>query len=503
MVQVNEKPKNEMENIKQTDKNKNMNEQDLYQTMQDVIGANSVYSQILYNDFVLMFFSIMSIVVYLINYEINYDKLTKLEFSFDTYPQLLNSFALLFNSFSVVVLLSNIYFRNKLQISFEAYTNFLTHEDTLKTSGYLWQMIMEFIIVLIHPNIFFIQKNYTYKKKILSQYPDILVYSVNEILFTVLFLRLYFVIRYFLTLTNYKSSRAARTCKLYGEKNSYFFAFRCVFNKNPFSILASAILSISLVFSYMIRIYERPFTSYVRNLNYYVNLNFNDELNDYENSFWTSFNTILNNGLGDFAARSWLGRLVTVFEVGGGILLTSLITVALYQKADFDNVESKIFLLLSRINIRKQFEEIQKQLIEKLMYHHYFQFKFKKDKENYDKKLSTNPEPHVILKLEKNMKTWTSKKEFYEFEMKKLVREKNVLLKRLENISTSTYVIESFVDDITGCIDSLEESITKVDEVVKKFNTNLKKDDVFLTNIKRSVTSEKARLSRRRIRIRK
>ena len=85
--------------------------------MAEVIGANSVNSKIVYNEFILMFFALLSVIVSLINYEFNFKKLTTFTIEsacYTCFDGLLNLTTMIFNTFSTVIMLINIYFRYKL-----------------------------------------------------------------------------------------------------------------------------------------------------------------------------------------------------------------------------------------------------------------------------------------------------------------------------------------------------------------------------------------------------
>ena len=165
----------------------------------------------------------------------------------------------------------------------------LFYIDTLFTSGLYKYILLEILIILLHPSV--LTQNY----KLTYVYTDVqkkytLIYELNDFLFSVLTFRIIFIARFFLTYSYYKRSRSARMCRLYGEYNSYSFSVRCVFNNNPFGFVLILLCSGILFFTINIRVYERVFDSQDRiDPDVKLGLNFTS----WTNSIWCTFITMM------------------------------------------------------------------------------------------------------------------------------------------------------------------------------------------------------------------
>jgi hypothetical protein len=458
--------------------------------MEDVLGANSVHSQVVYNEFILMFLALFSMIVSLINYEVNFENLVTLtadSVCSGCIKEMINLVSAVFNSFATLVMMMNIYFRYKLQIKFESFTQNLTKEDNLFTSGYIKNVIVECLIAIIHPNAYFLGKNFIYVHSYPDWFSEELKFSVNEILLAFMMVRIYFIIKFFVTLSYYQSSRAARTCRMYGESNSYLFAVRCIFNRNPFRFVLILFLFSLFSFSITIRIFERLFlTSRNSNLDH-IFLTF--DYGYFINSVWCSIITMLTVGYGDYYPRTIMGRVYTIFEVLSGLVAVSLVTVGYFKNSELNSAQNKVYILLKRMNLRGRHEALQKKIIEMLMHTRYAVFKIKKIN-LYMLKNAETITPEETKRLNKEIATLEKKKKTCEIHMKHLVRDKNITNKNLQNISTSQYILETIIDDIQSLIEEVEDSNKRVEEIIKDFSLNFKRDNLVITAIKKKVNHE-------------
>jgi hypothetical protein len=145
---------------------------------------------------------------------------------------------------------------------------------------------------------------------------------------------------------------------------------------------------------------------------------------------------------------------------------------------------------MQRMEKRVQFEQIQYKMVEKLMFHHYTIFKAKKAKDLLEKKSETLT-PKEKLGYIKQIQEWKKKREHCEIEMKHLVRDKNKMLKNIQNINTSQYVMEVIVDELVSLINDIGESNKKIKSNIEKLKFNFKRDDVTIANIKKKTSNDK------------
>jgi len=83
-----------------------------------------------------------------------------------------------------------------------------------------------------------------------------LTYKYNDIMFSLCLLRIYFIFRFLLTISKYKTSRSARVCRLYGEKSDYQFSLVSLFNDEPLKFLSISLILLLIFFALEIRIFE-------------------------------------------------------------------------------------------------------------------------------------------------------------------------------------------------------------------------------------------------------
>lgn len=85
---------------------------------------------------------------------------------------------------------------------------------------------------------------------------DEITFKLNDFLLALMLFRIFYVFRFILTISKFKTSRSARVCRLYGEKSDYQFSLVCLFNDQPFQFLFVTLILFLLFFSYLIRIFE-------------------------------------------------------------------------------------------------------------------------------------------------------------------------------------------------------------------------------------------------------
>ena len=98
--------------------------------------------------------------------------------------------------------------------------------------------------------------------------------------------------------------------------------------------------------------------------------------------------------------------------------------------------------------------------------------------------------PDETKRLNKEIAILEKKKKTCEIHMKHLVRDKNITNKNLQNISTSQYILETIIDDIQSLIEEVEDSNKRVEEIIKDFSLNFKRDNLVITAIKKKVNHE-------------
>jgi len=261
--------------------------------------------------------------------------------------------------------------------------------DTLISTKLYYFIILEILILLIHPNIFltgnWIHYKFTTQSNIL-----ILYYEINDFLLALMIFRILYVFRFICSISYFKSTRASRISKMYGEQSTFGFAIKSLFNKYSTTFIFFLFISSMSMFSFCIRVFERNFFS--RRNSDFLSLSYSDylkvtdtnkkniknNLNDFENSIWCVFTTIMNVGYGDFYPQTHFGRIAMVFLVIIGTLSSGLIVVSFMKAFEFSSTENKVFVLLERMTFRDEYEDLQKKIVQKMMKYIAVGFKLRK-----------------------------------------------------------------------------------------------------------------------------
>ncbi len=228
-----------------------------------------------------------------------------------------------------------------------------------------------------------------------------LIYRVNDILVIFVFLRVYFILKYFLSLSIYKTSRAARICRMFGEKIRDIFAIRSFFQDSPIKFLLSLYIYWIFYFSYSLRITERIFIvpPIAKHLKiYYPNFN------DISNCLWCIFITMMTVGFGDYYPITFLGKVIIYLAAFIGVILNSLVTVAFFKSLEFTANENKVFILLERLRIGHKIENLNKQIVQLIMYKFVIQCKIKKSTDLFEKSKLNKILEELNIKVKSHLK---------------------------------------------------------------------------------------------------
>ena len=209
-----------------------------------------------------------------------------------------------------------------------------------------------------------------------------LVYQINDIFVVFVFLRVYFMMKYFLSLSIYKTSRSARICRIFGEKIRDMFAIRSFFQEYPIKFLISLYLFWIFYFSYILRIFERIFIVppiAVQQGIYYPNFD------KFSNCYWCIFITMMTVGFGDYYPITILGKVVIYFAAVIGVILNSIVTVAFFKSLELTTNENKVYILLERLRIGQKIETINKEIVSLIMHKFVLQCRMKKSNDLFEK----------------------------------------------------------------------------------------------------------------------
>ena len=247
------------------------------------------------------------------------------------------------STFSCLSLIFMLIGRYILMLKWLKSKKYVHNAETLWSTGMYKTMIMELIITTIGPQIFF--KNVTYSEYVYT-YDITIVYPINSILCSFVWIKLYVIIRSFLLSNKWTTPRAQRVCLLNGCYADTTFSFRANFKEKANTILIAAYMLTSFILAYMLRIFERPLSEVSgQNFNYFWT------------AIWNVFITMTTVGYGDTFPKSYGGRILGTFVCVWGVLLVSLFVVTVTEALEFESSEKNSYMLIQRLKYREDLRE--------------------------------------------------------------------------------------------------------------------------------------------------
>lgn len=135
-----------------------------------------------------------------------------------------------------------------------------------------------------------------------------------------------------------------------------FFSLRCLINKYHFYLVFSAILIITFGCAAFIDVFEGEIVIQGNRVDY--------DLHDY---MWCVFVIITTVGYGDITAQTNLGRLGMTFTALVGIIIVSIMIMALQQKIQLNIHEVKAFNFVSRLKSKDMISQLSDEFISRSM----------------------------------------------------------------------------------------------------------------------------------------
>lgn len=372
----------------------------------------------------------------------------------------------------------------KLKIEYQISNHYLLSFDNLYTSGNLSYLIYEILLVLPHPNFasYGVEIYLTYQDE---KQDNRYYYELDDFLIAFMLFRSFYILRFFLSISYYKSPRSQSICKLFGESNSFLFSFKSLFNNNPFKFILLYFVCSVLYYGYCIRIFERVLCDVNRNKN-----NPQDFLNftPFENSIWCIIITMLTVGYGDYYPKTVLGKLFAVFSIFTGVTLVSLVTVAFFKYLSLSESEERVYDLSERLILKDKYKETCEEIVKK--YISLWAYKsLKKRKEGIlsnlmqDENLNYRNE---IIFMKKQIINFGKIITKLTCTIEVLLRTKKDLKKNIDNIGTSLHW-GALPDELDEIGKSLEEIKEKMKTYTESAGFHLKKSKKRVAQLRKIV----------------
>lgn len=268
---------------------------------------------------------------------------------------LLNTLMILLNIMRKVFLYKLTSYRASTNIRMEWYHLFLL------------ELPVETLVILLNPSPFLLQKRYLSFNAI-DYYETKITYLDNDMLQIISLLKVFVLIRAFLTKSVWYSDRAFRVCQIFSFELNYMFVIRCLMFHQPFLISLAWNMIGVLLFAMAIRITEKPLKIATDRMDH----------SQYLHCIWEAFITMATVGYGDFFPRTGRGRIVMVICAVYGTVGFSLIVVSVTNILQMSTREKRAYMLLKRVDYKKKMKEIATRLVGKAV-----RYKIAKE-EDYD-----------------------------------------------------------------------------------------------------------------------
>jgi hypothetical protein len=307
--------------------------------------AEFLYYQYLYNTFMQCLFALSSIISGIMAYEIeyNYPDTFKIELSV----------SLWFCFISSICMWGTILYEFYFDCQIMAINKNVPEKVWRRETNTVVSLILTLSVFFMHPNPAF--RNV--KVEIFNdKYMVLYEHSLNSILTVFCLLRMWYFVKFYLVYSEYYSPRTQRVCQMNNFDTSLYFSMKASMIKTPYHVYLLLFLILLLYCSFCLRIFERV-------LDYHSDMNFSS----YWNSIWCLVCTMTTVGYGDYYPSSTLGRTIGIISCICGVFLISMLIVTITNVLNFQGTEENVFLILQRLKLTKQKDDLAANLISKYM----------------------------------------------------------------------------------------------------------------------------------------
>jgi hypothetical protein len=176
--------------------------------------------------------------------------------------------------------------------------------------------------------------------------------SLNAFFTLLCMFRMWFLVKYHLVSSIYFEPRTQRICAMNGFNTNLFFSFKgCVYGA-PFNIYAILFTIIFFFFSYAIRIFERGVEEKTKL-----------QFSNYWNCLWCLIITMTTVGYGDYTPSTELGQFLVIVSCFCGVMLLSMLIVAITNILNLTGNEKSIYIMLERIDIMNEKDALASRLV--------------------------------------------------------------------------------------------------------------------------------------------
>jgi hypothetical protein len=316
--------------------------------------------------------SLLSIINSIGHYELSYSATGYDNLKGNKFSPLLYSCSIL-----TLILIMLIYFTEKIHLEYEKEIQKLQKSETLFTTGRYIGIIFKIFISIFHPNPIFEGRIFTLYNDQTSHYFS---RPLNSLMTIISFFRFYFVFRSFLYQSSFMDPESKKICRMYNFESDIFYCLKSMIKNSPLKIYFFSLVIFVFIFSYSIRIFERVIEIY--------------DFDNYWNSIWYVFITMLTVGYGDLTSKTNEGRIIVMISCAVGCFLISMMIVAVTNIFTFNINEVNAFIIMERSAKISETELTAKKVV--------YNFTKILSKSSYKQILANHP--HKLKNLLKNIK---------------------------------------------------------------------------------------------------
>lgn len=265
---------------------------------------------------------------------------------------------------------------------------------------------------------------------------------------------------------------------------SMFFSLKCLLTKYHFYIVFSSVMMVSYACAILIDVFEGDLNNNGKGINY--------DLYDY---LWSVFVIISTVGYGDITPSTNLGRLGMTITALLGIIIVSIMIMALQQKIQLSAHEIKAFTFVSRVKDKDMLGHYSEEYIAtSLMYivnkkRYLSAFKQKKKLGNekldlipliIDLKKSLSKKLNAKTKLKTNVSKYYNTHEPYS-RSEDIKKRFKYLNSKLTSMRTNSDKTEAYVSKLFDLIELMEK--TDYPQTYLQSNSKIKTIDIEKGNI--------------------
>ena len=162
-------------------------------------------------------------------------------------------------------------------------------------------------------------------------------YTASELLYALMFLRFFFVLRALINMSPFMDGNSKRVCRHFDVKANMRFSMRALARTRPFSLFCVLALPTALLASMLVRLFERPYV-----------LICSQDFPYYPNSVYYVYISMTTIAYGDFYSCTQLGRLVSILIGVWGMGIFSMMIYVMDAAISMSSSQLQAFQAIRR-----------------------------------------------------------------------------------------------------------------------------------------------------------